>query len=927
MKKCLSVSLLAWVIATLGVSAATLSVGDRAPKLAVSNWIKGGPVKELDPAQSYVVEFWATWCPPCRSSIPHLTELAHQFTNVTFIGISIWERGEDVQAKVTGFVETMGDKMDYAVALDTDNQIMAKTWMEAAGLRGIPSAFVVHEGRVAWMGHPMSLEPILATIGGGIPDSEARQKASAKPLDPTKTLSPELAALLKHHGDDTRHADPPLRLQAERFGMPAVALDNALYVLGGHSNYGLVGTVERLAPGADATDVLSPPIHPRRFHVAAAHGGKIYIAGGLQQMASATGVGPASAVFEEFDPTTCATRRLPDLLVPVCRPGIAVVGNCLYVVGGADPIGRRSAAVQRYDFDSGTWSRGADMPTAREGAIFAYHGRLYAPGGYDGTLAMRDFQVYDPEADDWSNLPQLPEKASAFQGVVVDHLLYIFGDFDELDRTVVYDFDTQQWARLELGYRPARHGGADRLGDDVIVAGGNVQTSPPYLARIQRFSIAQLARAPRREWTQMQPKPVSRQTCGSVASILSPRPAPLDPQFFHSKWKTERDPDARLISIFSRLDWVLPPRHLVLVADDHLLVHRANDGTLLHSIPLPPETRAKDSASSTAVEFLYIQDGDSGYVFGSRQLYEIIKTSSNHTSVRSLGDQFMCIADTGKLLSFETRDPAPGQQEYYALPVGPDRDVLLIATRCNIQLVDAQRRVLLDQPLSPRDRWIFRPRADGRGVEVLIIDRTHISCYDLVVPGVEETPLATTPPPDIKPDPTEMRSLNAEKIPQPAARSKIDIYTQLLDQDPDNVPALHQRGFLYAMLGNTKACRRDFEKALRLAPRMATLRRSYGWALLNLGEYAAAARQWERWSELDPAVPSNSGYHLALAYWADGQKEVALKIFNGAVARHPDRWISRDYACRFHADWTTKELNIMCELYDAWQRIYGLTVP
>jgi hypothetical protein len=57
----------------------------------------------------------------------------------------------------------MGDKMTYRVALDDktsqkDGQ-MAKTWMEAAGLDGIPSAFLVDtKGTIAWIGYPMELK-------------------------------------------------------------------------------------------------------------------------------------------------------------------------------------------------------------------------------------------------------------------------------------------------------------------------------------------------------------------------------------------------------------------------------------------------------------------------------------------------------------------------------------------------------------------------------------------------------------------------------------------------------------------------------------------------------------------------------------------------------------------------------------------------
>ena len=39
-----------------------------------------------------VVEFWATWCGPCRTSIPHLIELQKKFKDVMFVGISDYLR-------------------------------------------------------------------------------------------------------------------------------------------------------------------------------------------------------------------------------------------------------------------------------------------------------------------------------------------------------------------------------------------------------------------------------------------------------------------------------------------------------------------------------------------------------------------------------------------------------------------------------------------------------------------------------------------------------------------------------------------------------------------------------------------------------------------------------------------------------------------
>ena len=164
--------------------AITLSVGDPAPKLRVGEWVQGEPVKEFSRDHAYVVEFWATWCGPCKVSIPHLNELHQQFKDkgLVAIGVDCWERDD---ALVAPFVKTMGEKMSYRVVLDDKSGgskgLMADTWMAAAGRTGIPAAFLVDkQGRIAWIGHPMKLEAsLLEDVLAGRQDLQKAAKTFA----------------------------------------------------------------------------------------------------------------------------------------------------------------------------------------------------------------------------------------------------------------------------------------------------------------------------------------------------------------------------------------------------------------------------------------------------------------------------------------------------------------------------------------------------------------------------------------------------------------------------------------------------------------------------------------------------------------------------------------------------------------------------
>ena len=195
----------------LAADAPTLKVGDPAPKLQTGKWLQGNPVTNFDKAKTYIVEFWATWCGPCRVSIPHLNEIYQKYKDkgLVVIGQDCWERDESL---VAPFLKEMGDKMTYRVALDdktTDKTgKMATTWMTAAGRDGIPSAFLVDtSGTIAWIGHPMELqEKVLEAVLEGKYDVRKaaaeyeQQQKSARQAEAAESAIVE--ALQKEKYDD-----------------------------------------------------------------------------------------------------------------------------------------------------------------------------------------------------------------------------------------------------------------------------------------------------------------------------------------------------------------------------------------------------------------------------------------------------------------------------------------------------------------------------------------------------------------------------------------------------------------------------------------------------------------------------------------------------------------------------------------------------
>jgi thiol-disulfide isomerase/thioredoxin len=164
----------------IGQSTVSLKIGDKAPPVKYSKWIKGEPLVSLDPSRLYVLEFWATWCGPCKMAMPHLTKLQQAYKGkAIFIGVGVWEKVSEDKAYesslpyVEKFVKGNDANMGYAVIADNNEQFMGNNWLKAAGENGIPSTFIVKNNQVIWIGHPNALDSTLPKILDGSYDMKA----------------------------------------------------------------------------------------------------------------------------------------------------------------------------------------------------------------------------------------------------------------------------------------------------------------------------------------------------------------------------------------------------------------------------------------------------------------------------------------------------------------------------------------------------------------------------------------------------------------------------------------------------------------------------------------------------------------------------------------------------------------------------------
>jgi cytochrome c biogenesis protein CcmG, thiol:disulfide interchange protein DsbE len=116
-------------------------LGKKAPKFESEKWLTTVPNTK---GKFVLIDFWATWCGPCRKAIPELNTIQKKFGDkLVVIGLS--DETEAAVRKMTS------PKISYSLAIDSQGRMK-----KAVGVTGIPHVLIMDpDWIVRWEGYPL----------------------------------------------------------------------------------------------------------------------------------------------------------------------------------------------------------------------------------------------------------------------------------------------------------------------------------------------------------------------------------------------------------------------------------------------------------------------------------------------------------------------------------------------------------------------------------------------------------------------------------------------------------------------------------------------------------------------------------------------------------------------------------------------------
>ncbi len=275
-----------------------------------------------------------------------------------------------------------------------------------------------------------------------------------------------------------------------RSSMAIATFDGKIIVIGGHSNLGVLSSVEMYDPLTNTWSLLNEKPTPVYDASAAVIGEKIYVPGGVKEDGSLTNV------VEVFNPRKNEWENSAELPVALSAYGLASYEGQVYLFGGWDS--RKTAdTVWRYNPNTDAWHQETAMPTPRiHPAVLADANKIFVMGGSDGGNRLNTNESYSPykeleKENPWSVEPGLPQKLSGYTAIKLYDKIAIIGGKSSASGAIDqfhYSPDQKEWQIININSEstsPISEAAYVLLGDKIYVIGGKL--SEKYLDKVSSY--------------------------------------------------------------------------------------------------------------------------------------------------------------------------------------------------------------------------------------------------------------------------------------------------------------------------------------------------------------------------------------------------------------------------------------------------------